>query len=804
MKRTRSSKTRFFMGILTAAAATAMATAETEVQELSLSDLMSLSEAVGTLTRMDKNKVPVSVTTITEDDIRATPARNLLDLIEALVPGAMYTDHPEQARLGMRGMIVDRNYKFLLLVDGHLMNQKTHAGVVTEIQNWDMNDIKQVKVIRGPGSVTYGPGAVAGVVAITTKKGEDAPGFKVSTSSVVPYGSQGTTMEYGRVAGDWSMYGYVNATWTRGYEGAKGYVENGTTDLKTYTWGEVGTSDHASRTRYLPNNSLLGDFQRDVAYMPQMRAHFNLTMPHGFSAFARYTQGGTSTGAALSKIDSPDSSLVDSRTYMARQFVASVKNQTPITEAYTVSSKVEWGSQDFERYSGTVGNADNLQDPTNTTHNFAESDLTAQTLLNATFAEKYQIALGAEYVYSKVGAGWFDDVRAMKFGDAQNIISGSDSYLAFNDTVAKLPNGMVYGIPYSKAGSKQAVFVGDGISAGTFSLLSEANLAFDDYFTLLLSGRADKNDYSSWMISPRVAVVSSLTPKNIVKGIWQRSMRMNNLEQMYLEDRGGHVSDPEVLEGCELIYTALPTDNLTVNVSGYRNDVESVGWSTELTKTVLQGNMVVYGSEIDATWKNDRWTIVLSHASTLMDEFELAEGQTTSGVSYADLDYEVVMSSRSGQKDTVILGSTGGSINNWSEQITKANVRYKVLPSLQLGVSSRIFWGFPGYDDQLDAIANARPKTAGDTLFANQIKPIIDSFVAEIRSKDAFGTQIRLDVSADWELSKGVHLVGMVQNLAGIGENRRFDYISGLKAATPRVAWVEEPRTYYMKLSAAF
>lgn len=108
--------------VLGALAANGAQALETEMQELSLSDLMGLQNAIGTLTRMEKNKVPVSVTTITEEDIRMTPARNLLDVIEALVPGAMYTDHPEQARLGLRGVIADRNYKFLLLVDGHLMN----------------------------------------------------------------------------------------------------------------------------------------------------------------------------------------------------------------------------------------------------------------------------------------------------------------------------------------------------------------------------------------------------------------------------------------------------------------------------------------------------------------------------------------------------------------------------------------------------------------------------------------------------------------------------------------------------------
>lgn len=698
--------------------------------------------------------------------------------------------------------------------------------MVSEIQNWDMNDIKEVQIIRGPGSVTYGPGAVAGVVAITTKKAEDQQGLKVSTSNAIPYSSQGGTVQYGKVGDGWSLYSYLNATWTEGYASPKAFVEQGTADYKTYTWGQIGTSAHTATARKYANNDLLADYNRDVPYLPQMRAHLGATLPMGFTAFARYTQGGTTTGSAWSKIMSPDSSQVNSRTFLYRQLVGSIHNQVQFTDAIGLHSKLEAGSQDFERYSGTVGDKFSLTNPLNSTHNFAESDITAQTLLNTSFLEKYQVALGAEYVYSKVGVGWFDEAQALKFGDAQNIVNGPDSWMGFGDTTKSLPSGMVWNVPYSKAQSKAGVYVGDGIDAHTFSLMGEANLAFHDYATVLLSGRADKNSYSTWMISPRVALVSALTERNIVKVIWQQSMRMSTLEQMYLEDLQGNASDPEVLEGVEVIYTALPTDAVTVNLSGYRNNVETLAWSTLATKTELQGDMVIQGGEADVTWKSDRWTVGLNHSSSVLESFELRDGQTKSGVSYSDMEFGIKMTTKrirtpavpaSGTTaarpavywtDSVTIPGYGSAINNWSEHITKAMVRYKATPNLTLQAASRFFWGFQGYQDQLEALKRARPAidtgAVGDTIFARYVKPQIDSLVSVVEAEDPFGPQLRFDVSAEWAMSDRVRLTGMVQNLLGTGENRRFDYISGLANAGPRSAWVEEPRTFYIKLSSTF
>ena len=140
-----------------------------ELMTMSLEDLMNMEVSIGTISGTSKSKLPASVTTITKEDIELSNAQNIVHLIQMYVPGANYFRHNEGANIGIRGITSDRNTKLLLTVNGLLVNQKAHRGVATELENWDMNDIDRIEIIRGPGSVTYGPGAIAGVINIVTK-----------------------------------------------------------------------------------------------------------------------------------------------------------------------------------------------------------------------------------------------------------------------------------------------------------------------------------------------------------------------------------------------------------------------------------------------------------------------------------------------------------------------------------------------------------------------------------------------------------------------------------------------------------
>ena len=183
----------------------------TQMVKLSLEDLLNTPvSSTAMLTKSNKEAyIPASITTITEEQIEMTPARNIYDLMEIYVPGVIWENHHESPHIGIRGIISDRNNKIIILVNGRRLNENAHSGAENELEQWDMNDIKKIEIIRGPGSVTYGPGAIEGVISITTKNALDAPGTRAGVQYVEKYDSKGAYFSEGVVKKDYNYYAYM-------------------------------------------------------------------------------------------------------------------------------------------------------------------------------------------------------------------------------------------------------------------------------------------------------------------------------------------------------------------------------------------------------------------------------------------------------------------------------------------------------------------------------------------------------------------------------------------------------------------
>ncbi|SMF17208.1 TonB-dependent receptor plug domain-containing protein [Pseudobacteriovorax antillogorgiicola] len=147
------------------------------------------------LTRLHLDELPASMTTIREQDIAITPARNILDLIEIYVPGAIWMNYEEGPLIGIRGSMINRNSRYLLLINSRSMNAKGLAGAKSEIEMWSLEDIQRIEIIRGPGSVVYGAGAVAGIINITTHNGTSCPHGKASINYITEYQSSGASIK---------------------------------------------------------------------------------------------------------------------------------------------------------------------------------------------------------------------------------------------------------------------------------------------------------------------------------------------------------------------------------------------------------------------------------------------------------------------------------------------------------------------------------------------------------------------------------------------------------------------------------
>src|SRR3989339_1378728 len=190
------------------------------LEEMTIEELMNLQVKTGSILNLTKTKIPVSLTTITSEDISLTPARNISDLIEIYVPGALCLNHTSP-RIGIRGIIIDRNYKLLMLVNGKNMNQKGAQGAALELSNWDLNDIERIEIIRGSGSVTYGPGAIAGIINIITKTAATSNGTSIGVEDNFTYNSKGGFASLGFSGKDFNLYAYGSVCFSDGYKNAE-------------------------------------------------------------------------------------------------------------------------------------------------------------------------------------------------------------------------------------------------------------------------------------------------------------------------------------------------------------------------------------------------------------------------------------------------------------------------------------------------------------------------------------------------------------------------------------------------------
>ncbi len=107
-------------------------TAAPDLFEMSLEELMNVEISTASLTETTKRKTPMTMTIITRQQILQSGARSLLELLEIYVPNFQWVFTGTKPRhMGLRG-IIGKDDKYLLLVNGRVMNEKTDFGVYSE------------------------------------------------------------------------------------------------------------------------------------------------------------------------------------------------------------------------------------------------------------------------------------------------------------------------------------------------------------------------------------------------------------------------------------------------------------------------------------------------------------------------------------------------------------------------------------------------------------------------------------------------------------------------------------------------
>jgi iron complex outermembrane receptor protein len=148
------------------------------------------------------SEAPANMAIITQDDIRRSGATSIPDVLR-FVPGVDVRSYGvANAEVGIRGYNQPYNPRLLVLVNGRQVYSDDYGHVLWAAIPVQMQEIRQIEVIKGPNSALYGFNAVSGVINIITYD----PLYDSINSATLRAGTQGelggAAVATGRIGND--------------------------------------------------------------------------------------------------------------------------------------------------------------------------------------------------------------------------------------------------------------------------------------------------------------------------------------------------------------------------------------------------------------------------------------------------------------------------------------------------------------------------------------------------------------------------------------------------------------------------
>lgn len=179
-----------------------------ELLNLSMEELMNIK--VVSVSKREENYYETAAATfiITHDDIRRSGARSIPEALR-LAPGVEVNRvNANQYAVAIRGQNDLFSDKLLVLMDGRTLYTPTTSGVFWLAQNYPLEDIERIEVIRGPSGAIWGANAVNGVINIITKDANNTTGTFISAGGGIEEQAFGS-LRYGADFDKVALRGYM-------------------------------------------------------------------------------------------------------------------------------------------------------------------------------------------------------------------------------------------------------------------------------------------------------------------------------------------------------------------------------------------------------------------------------------------------------------------------------------------------------------------------------------------------------------------------------------------------------------------
>lgn len=146
------------------------------LKRMSVDELLNVEITSVSKYEEDLRRAAAAVAVITREDLRRSGANSMPEALR-LAPGLHVARQNATAwSVNARGFSNVNSEKLLVLSDTRSIYTPLFSGVSWDVQDYLLEDVERVEVIRGPGAALWGSNAVNGLVNITTRNARDTHG----------------------------------------------------------------------------------------------------------------------------------------------------------------------------------------------------------------------------------------------------------------------------------------------------------------------------------------------------------------------------------------------------------------------------------------------------------------------------------------------------------------------------------------------------------------------------------------------------------------------------------------------------
>ena len=537
-----------------------------QLLSLSMEDLMKLKVNISTNTLQTLSKVPSVVTLITAEDIKATGATNLTDILQS-VPGIyiqnnLFADRP---MVTFRGASSTHT---LIMVDGVPMSDLVWdpsifwKGLPTSM-------IERVEIIRGPGSALFGSYASAGVINVITKAAVGIDKAEVGVRDGSFNTREGWVQDGGKV-GSFDIGFTVELLHT---DGPNPFIA---VDGQTATDKKTGTN-----ISYAPGYARYGYDSADLRFSMAQRHWRTLVDYTGQSNI----KTGLSGGGVLDPLTSGEYSKFD---------IQQLYRNENFAKDWGLNAELHYSKLDYTSYDGFQNNPPGYVNPTTGITNSIGN------------IDQYRSA-ESKFDYEASGVYTGFNAHAIRLGGGY---SSEDLYyveefinMGIGPNGVQLPSNS----PLINNSSSPYVFAPEKTRTISYGFLQDV-WTFAHDWDLTAGARYDNYSDFGGTCNPRVALVWQSNDKLTSRLMYGQAFRAPSFLQLYALTASNTPNpnlQPAKTNTTDLSFSYLASKNVKLGLDLYQF-VESnliVADSTPLAQFQNTGSNTSNGEELEAMWQ---------------------------------------------------------------------------------------------------------------------------------------------------------------------------------------------------------